>query len=94
MLTDAEILESKKKIDERNQLAQEINNIIAVGAEKEKQGIEIVKSYGYSSLAEVSKMRDELNNLEAIIREDDQRIEKDIIEFNRIKAEKDSILIS
>jgi len=94
MLTDGELQEYKAKIEKRNQLAQEINNIIAVGAEKEKQGLEIVKSYGYSSLTDVSKMREELDTLEVAIREEGEKVERDIVEFNRIKAEKDSILIN
>ena len=94
MLTDGELQEYKAKIEKRNQLAQEINNIIAVGAEKEKQGLEIVKSYGYSSLTDVSTMREELDTLEVAIREEGEKVERDIVEFNRIKAEKDSILIN
>lgn len=93
MLSEKDIQEHKELIEERNSLAQEINNIIAVGQEKKKQGLEIMKSFGYSSLKDIDKLKEEEKKLEEEIKQERIDAENDIAKFSKIKEEVDNIMV-
>jgi hypothetical protein len=92
-LTEQEIAEHKQLVEKVNSLSSVKQDIISTGKAKREQALEILKSYGYTELKDVSKLQEKLNNLEEDIKKERVAIEAEIVEINELKTNVDNILI-
>ena len=93
MLEQAKIDEYSKLLkecEEANKEAQKINTEIAM---LKKQGMEKLQEKGYKSLAEASKIDEEIEKLEAEILAEIPKMKEYILEVNKAKEEKERILM-
>ena len=93
MLEQAKIDEYSKLLkecEEAKQEAQKINTEISM---LKKQGMEKLQEKGYKSLAEASKIDEEIEKLEAEILEEIPKMKEYILEVNQKKEEKERILM-
>ena len=79
-----------KECEEAKQQAQKINTEISM---LKKQGIAKLKEKGFNSLAEASKIDEEIEALEAQIMEEIPRMKEYITEVNAKREEKEEILM-
>ena len=79
-----------KECEQAKQLAQKINTEISM---LKKQGIEKLKEKGYSSLADASKIDEEIAQIEKEIEEEIPKMHAYITEVNEKKEEKERILM-
>lgn len=93
MLTEQQLQEHKKLIEERNKCAQEKNILIDRANEKKKHGLEIMKSYGYTSLQEISKLKEDVAKYEQILTEERKEAEQVITEHAALKQKLDESLV-
>ena len=94
MLEQAKIDEYSKLLkecEEAKQEAQKINTEISM---LKKQGMEKLQEKGYKSLAEASKIDEEIEKLEAEILEEIPKMKEYILEVNQKKEEKERILMN
>lgn len=93
MLGQEQIEEYKKLLsecEEAKQMAQKINTEIAM---LKKQGIEKLKEKGYNSLADASKIDEEIAKIEKEIEGEIPKMRAYIAEVNEKKEEKERILM-
>ena len=79
-----------KECEAAKQTAQKINTEISM---LKKQGVEKLKEKGYNSLADASKLEEEIAALEAEIEAEIPKMQKYIAEVNEKKEEKERILM-
>ena len=79
-----------KKCEVAKQTAQKITTEISM---LKKQGIAKLKEKGYNSLADASKIDEEIANIEAEIEEEIPKMRAYIAEVNEKKEEKERILM-
>ena len=79
-----------KKCESAKQLAQQLNTEISM---LKKQGIEKLKEKGYKSLAEASKIDEEIAKIEAEIEADIPKMREYIADVNEKVALKEKILM-
>lgn len=79
-----------KECEAAKQTAQKINTEISM---LKKQGIEKLKEKGYNSLADASKIDEEIAKLEKEIEEEIPKMREYIAEVNEKKEEKERILM-
>ena len=79
-----------KECEAAKQTAQKINTDISM---LKKQGIEKLKEKGYNSLADASKIDEEIAKLEKEIEEEIPKMREYIAEVNEKKEEKERILM-
>ena len=79
-----------KECEEAKQLAQKLNTEIDM---LKKQGIAKLKEKGYNSLADASKIDEEIMKIEAEIEEEIPKMRAYIAEVNEKKEEKERILM-
>ena len=93
MLEQTKIEEYKKLLEDcenAKQTAQKINTEISM---LKKQGMEKLKEKGYTSLADASKIDEEISRLEAEIEAEIPKMRAYIAEVNEKKEEKEKILM-
>ena len=79
-----------KECEEAKQEAQKINTEISM---LKKQGMEKLQEKGYKSLAEASKIDEEIEKLEAEILEEIPKMKEYIASVNEKKEEKERVLM-
>ena len=93
MLEQTKIEEYKKLLEDcenAKQTAQKINTEISM---LKKQGMEKLKEKGYTSLADASKIDEEISRIEAEIEAEIPKMRAYIAEVNEKKEEKEKILM-
>lgn len=79
-----------EQCEKAKQTAQQLNTEVSM---LKKQGIEKLKEKGYSSLAEASKVDEEIEKIEAEIEAQIPKMQKYIAEVNEKKELKEKILM-
>ena len=93
MLTEKDLQEHKKLNEERNKCAQEKNILIDRANEKKKRGVEIMKSFGFSSLQDIPKLREKEVELSNLITEERKEAEQVIADYSALKQKLDEGLV-
>lgn len=94
MLTDDELKKHKNLIEKVNKMSREKSEMIAVIKEKKLQGTNILKTYGFESFQDVTKLKEMLAELEEKINRESSEAEAEIIEINALREKLDSIVVS
>ena len=93
MLEQSQIDEYSKLLKQSEEAKQAVQQISTEIAMLKKQGIEKLKEKGYNSLADASKIEEEIAQLEAQILEDIPKMRAYIAEVNEKKELKERILM-
>lgn len=93
MLSDSEISEYKQILDKVNKLSTVKQEIITTIKNKNLQGIELLKSHGYESAADLPKLKEELAELEIKIKEQVAEAEAEILEINNLREAVENIVV-
>ena len=93
MLNNDEIEEYSKLLKECEEAKQELQQITTEIAMLKKQGAEKLKEKGYSSLADASKLDEEIEAMENEIRAEIPKMREFIASVNEKKEAKERILM-
>ena len=93
MIDQNKIKEYKELLEGCEKAKQAAQNITTEISMLKKQGITKLKEKGYSSLADASKIDEEIAKIEAQIEEDIPKMRAYIAEVNEKKEEKEKILM-
>ena len=93
-LTEKEIQEHKALVEKVNKLNTTKQEIMATGRAKKEQALEILKTYGYIDLKDISKLQEKLEEMEEKIKEERRAIEEEVIEIGNLKDAVDAIILS
>ena len=93
MLEQSKIDEYSKLLKQCEKAKQEVQQITTEISMLKKQGIEKLKEKGYSSLADASKIDEEIAEIEAQISEEIPKMKAYIAEVNKKKELKEKIMM-
>lgn len=93
MLEQDKINEYSRLLKECEQAKQEVQKMTTEISMLKKQGVEKLKEKGYSSLADASKIDEEIAQLEKEIEEDIPKMQEYIAEVNEKKEIKERIMM-
>ena len=93
MLDNDQIEEYSRLLKECEEAKQELQQISTEISMLKKQGIEKLKEKGYNSLADASKLDEEIKNIEEEIKAEIPRMKDFIAEVNEKKEIKERIMM-